>query len=457
MGAINALLLGFLNPDHKALNFQCGLAGAPNLRNVLLTQAKYDEFALFREGELLVPPLREHPARIGAFGLTSPVEWNTTYGSFADGTARRAALVNMEHHFLPLTNKAVAEAVDWMRLALKGGQTDEYWIEPTSQIFMVKELFGLATLLVTILSLIPLTSIFLASKYFAPVAQPMPDRYAAKRGTWWIFASINALIGGLLYPPLTSQAGLSDKVQGIIPWMKLQVGNGLYLWFLVNAVVCLILFSIWYFTSARKAGVTMYDMGASFDERKCKLDWGILGKTLLLGVILFLWMYVLEGISQWALGQEFRFAWPFMRQFSSLARVGYFFWYLLPVLAFFLINGGLFLYGQARQPAYASGAKTQWVWWLKILYAGLAGLVIVWLIQYFPWVVLGMGPGFELLGLPQYSAMWPLMLFVYVPEFALLLFMTTWFYRKTGRIYLGALMVSSLAMWFLTAGTIIAK
>jgi len=31
----------------------------------------------------------------------------------------------------------------------------------------------------------------------------------------------------------------------------------------------------------------------------------------------------------------------------------------------------------------------------------------------------------------------------------------TWFYRRTGRVYLGALMVSSLAMWFLAAGTVI--
>ncbi len=137
MGAIDSLIIGFIRPDHKALNFQCGLAGAPApaLHNVLLTQAKFDEFALFRENELLVPPLKDNQARKDAFGLTSTVEWDTTYGSFTDGSARRAALINMEHHFLPLTNKAVREAVDWMRLALKGGATDKYWIDPGSRSF----------------------------------------------------------------------------------------------------------------------------------------------------------------------------------------------------------------------------------------------------------------------------------------------------------------------------------
>jgi len=38
MGAIDALLIGYLNPDHRALNFQCGVAGSPDLKNVLLTQ-----------------------------------------------------------------------------------------------------------------------------------------------------------------------------------------------------------------------------------------------------------------------------------------------------------------------------------------------------------------------------------------------------------------------------------
>lgn len=459
MGAIDSLIIGFIRPDHKALNFQCGVAGAPApaLKNVLLTQAKYDEFSLFREGELLVPPLKDNPARMAAFGLTSTVEWDTTYGSFADGSARRAALINMEHHFLPLTNKAVAEAVDWMNQSLMGGEQDEHWIKPTRQIFLVKELFGLGTLLVTIFSLIPLTSLLLKRKFFAPVDQPMPSRYAAKRGTWWIYATINALIGGITYPILTQYTGLSDKIQGIVPWMKLQVGNGLYIWFGLNAIICAILFCVWYFTSAKKQGINLYDMGVTYDVDKNKMNWGILGKTVLLAIVLFAYMYILEGLSQWVLGQEFRFAWPFMRQFSSFRRVGYFFWYIIPVLAFFLINGGLFLYGQARQKAFASGAKTQWVWWLKILYAGLAGLLLVWLIQYIPWVVFGKGPGFELMGLPQFSALWPLMLLVYIPEFAILLFMTTWFYRKTGKIYLGALMVSILAVWFLTAGTIIAQ
>jgi hypothetical protein len=97
------------------------------------------------------------------------------------------------------------------------------------------------------------------------------------------------------------------------------------------------------------------------------------------------------------------------------------------------------------------------MWWLKNIYAMVLGLFLVWAFQYIPWFLMSMGPGFENIGLAQYSGMWPLMLFVYIPEFLVLYFWLTWFYRRTGRIYLGALVVAGVAMWFLTAGTIVLK
>jgi hypothetical protein len=457
MGGMNAVKLPALFPDNvQALDQQASLPGSPELPNVLITQARYDEFAGFRENQLRTENLNSFPSRLAALGFTDPIEWDTTYGSFEDGTARRMAFINMDHHLLPLTNKAVAEAVDWMRLALKDGEGGPMWIEPTRQIFMWKEIFGFVTLLGTLVTLIPLTNILLSTAYFAPVAQPIPNRYTAGKGQWWIFATINFLIGGILYPLTTQFGSIAGKIQVWLPFMKLQIGNGVAAFFVANAVVAGILVAIWY-RGAHKKGVTMYDLGVSFDKDKTVLNWGILGKTLLLGVILFLWMYLLEGFFQWALGQEFRFAWPYMRQFASVQRVGYFFLYLIPALLFFLINGGIFLFGQARQKELDTPAKTQWIWWLKNVFAMVTGLFLVWAFQYLPWFLNGPGPGFEAVGLAQYSGMWPLMLFVYIPEFIILFFFLTWFYRRTGRIYLGALMISSIAIWFLAAGSILSK
>ena len=436
----------------KSLNMQCGFAGTPALRNVLLSQARYDEFAFFREGQFISDNLLSSKARMDAFGVSVPMQWDTTYGNFADGSARRTAWIQMEHHFLPLNQKAVAEGVSWMNQTLNGGKTI---IEPTKQVFMWKELCGLVTLLTALLLLLPLTNILLSTSYFAPVAQKLPTRYAASKGKWWVFATVNTLIAGITYPILTQFGALGDKLQPILPWFKLQVGNGVILWMVVNSIIGAFSFFLWYRGAHKKHNVTMYDMGVSFDTEKTVFDWKILGKTVLLGAILISALYLLEGIFQWALGQEFRFVWPYMRQFPNLERFGLFILYMIPALIFFLINGGLFLFGQIRQKELSSPAKTQLVWWLKTLFAFLVGLALVWMVQYIPWYLFNAGPGFELLGLPQFSAMWPLMLQVYIPEFAILLFLHVWFYRRTGRVYLGAIMFSALMMWFLAAGSVV--
>jgi len=453
LGAIMTQILGSINPDINALNPICGYAGAMNLRNLMLTQARYDEFAIFREGLLTVDELPTHPVRVEAFGQTERVDWDVTYGNFEDGTARRATLIQMEHHFTPLNRKAVAEGVSWMEQALMGKKGA---MDPYAHVFWWKEIFGLITLLTSILMILPLATLFLSTKFFADVAQPVPTRYVASKKNWWLFATINFLIGGITYPIFTQWSGLSDVYQGIFPWLRLQVGNGVFAWLLVNVVISAILFTIWYRSANKKQNVTLYDMGVSFDQEKTKYDWKIIGKTVLLGFILFMILYLVEGFFERMLGQEFRFVWPYMRQFSSLTRVGLFFLYMIPTLLFWLINGGVFLFGQIHQKEYETPAKTQWIWWLKACFAFLTGLLIVWLIQYIPWYVFNAGPGFELMGLPQFSALWPLMLQVYIPQFLILIWILVWFYRKTGRVYLGAIVVSSLMIWFLAAGSVIA-
>jgi dienelactone hydrolase len=444
MGGVTAFAIADANGDVKAIVSQDGGTGTPDNSDVLFLKPTMAEFTNSMEALIPVNP--------ADFGLSAPVEWDTTYGNFEDGTARRAALIWGDHHLMSLSPRAVAEAVDWFRLSLMDGAKDAHWIEPSSQVYMFKEIFGLIALLGAIASLIPLTNLLLSTAYFSPVAQPMPTGYVASKGKWWIFATINALLGGVFWLFFAYKGDVLEK----LPFMKLLMGNGTALWFLINAVVAAVLIYLWYRTSAKKEGVTTYELGVSFDKEKTRFDWGILGKTLLLGVILFLWMYVLAGISRWALGEEFRFAWPYMREFQTPQRVGLFLIYLIPALLFFLINGGVFLFGQARQAEYSTPNKSLWMWWLKNLYAGLMGLFLVWALQYIPWMLAGTGPFWGLTGtVGAPFAIWILMLWVYIPEFVVLLFMLTWFFRRTGRIYLGALVIAMMAIWFLAAGSVV--
>lgn len=448
MGSMTTYATAGLNPDHKALNPQCGATPDPSYHNVLLSQALWEEFLGFRENEGRVEGLTTHPNRLKGFLREDVVEWDTTYGSFADGTARRMALIRTVHPGVTHSHHAVTEAVEWMRQALMQDAEPANWIPADRHIYMWKEWATLAALLIAIFSLVPLTNLLFEIPWFAEVVQPMPEGYVAQKKQWWLLAAINVVIGTLTYSWATFTAGqIRPK------FIHLPQGWAVAFWFMICSLIFVVLFTIWYRTTAKKQGVTMYHMGVSFDESGFRLNWRILGKTLLVGAIGFAFLYTLVSFTQWAFGMEFRFLWGFMRQFGDTERFWQFLLLLLPIFAFMLLNGGMFLFGQARQPEYGTPCKTLVIWWLKNSFALVFCLVIVWAVQYIPYFT-GSPPGFEVLGISAYSAMWPLMTMIYIPEFMVLLLLATWYFRRTGRVYLGSLMAASLAAWFTAAGSV---
>ncbi len=448
MGAGTTLAVALVNPDHKALNPMCGTPGSPDFNNVLLTQAKYEEFRGFRANQPTTKSLETNPERLEKFGLPAPVNWDVTYGEFGDGTARMQTLINTVHPGVTHNAKAVSQSVVWMQSALKNGQADLYWVDPNQQIFMWKELFMFLALLTALVSMIPLTNLLLLQPFFVGVSTPVPDRYVAGK-RWGRQALINNLIAGLSFPLLMGAGGY--LLGTLVPGLSMIIANGAFVWFFGNAIIYFFVFRAWYKKAHKSDGVTMYDMGISFDEDKTVIRWDLIGKTALLGFLLLGWLYLLVFISQRSLGIEFRLLWPFMREFSAV-RFGLFWIYLIPAIAFFLLNGGIFLFGQNRMKQVDTPAKTQLTWWLMNCLAGISGLVVIWMVQYVPYLA-GAAPGFEMIGLPIFGEMIPLMLFVYVPEFFVLFFFLTWFFRRTGKVYLGALVIAALAIWFQVAGT----
>ncbi|MCL2130578.1 MAG: dienelactone hydrolase family protein, partial [Treponema sp.] len=104
-------------PEHRAVVLQCGemipknYYDADNIKfkNVLLLQARFDEFDYFRDFKPIVDGLEKTPLRYSDFmGQAAPVEWNKTYGSFADGSARRMELIQNNHRLTTHDGRALA-------------------------------------------------------------------------------------------------------------------------------------------------------------------------------------------------------------------------------------------------------------------------------------------------------------------------------------------------------------
>ena len=79
----------------------------------------------------------------------------------------------------------------------------------------------------------------------------------------------------------------------------------------------------------------------------------------------------------------------------------------------------------------------------------LGGLVIVSLFEYVPFM-LGYGTGWALTGFdgPFMSA-----LVLIFPQFFVLFFVATYFYRKTGKVYLGSLITAIVVSWVACGGS----
>jgi hypothetical protein len=190
-------------------------------------------------------------------------------------------------------------------------------------------------------------------------------------------------------------------------------------------------------------------MGISFDREKTVIDWKMIGKTVLMAMIMFGFLYALTAIGYFCFNTDLRFIWPFLRPFTP-GRFLQFLLYLPFFLLFFLFNGGVRLFGQMRLKEYGSPAKTQFVWWLKNIYVMLAG----WSLFHFSNMsrsCLAKGPAGS--GRP-FAVRRPVheRACAYFPAVFCVFFAATYFYRKTGKVYLGSLITALIVSWITCGG-----
>lgn len=388
----------------------------------------------------------------------TPGQVDTTYGDFSLGNAYREHYVRgTTHPGLTADLSVQKESVAWMLQALMGQSEAQAWatVAALGQTYIYTELFGGLALIMTIVSMVFLFKLLMELRFFSEVSQPMPERVVTdKKWLWWVFAFINAAIGGVLYIFFTH----TDQDWNFPDFFALGMLNNFLGFYLISAAVSFALVSIWYFVTWKmeRGSIAPYDLGVLYNKDsvasnlKDRSGWQKFGKTVVLAGILFGWMYLLVSIFQTWFNIEFRIFWTFMKTFT-IERFYLFLIYLPIVMPFFLVVGGIFLFGQIRQKELGSPAKTQIVWWLKACFAMLTGLLIVFLVQYLPPLFRS---NYTFAGWP-FNPIMPLQLMSLLPLSALLYYLMVYFYRKTGRIYLGSIMASIITVWFLSVGGVI--
>ena len=443
--------------NHKAVVLQCGElfpstyydSKNVSFNNVLLLQAKIEEFTAFTDYTHSTNGLMETELRYHEFaGQDSPIDWDTTYGDFADGTARRIELLNVNHRLVTVSREGIATTADWFASAFGVSLP----ISGDNQIAIWKEWLTLLGMLAALGSMLPLLVLLTKTKLFAPVAQPLPSRPETllPKKKWWKTALVAIGISALTYPFITQLGhGLVPVPENIF---KMTVGNGIITWFFVLAVIAMLMLHRWRKRGAgKRMGVTLYDLGLASEDRPDKLPWGVIGRSVLLAIILVGTVYLYAWIFALAYGVDFRFVWPLLRPFSG-SRGWQLLVYLPFYLLFFLVNGGVKLYGQMRQKELSSPAKTQLAWWLRSVVVMLGGLLLIALIEYIPYFA-GIGAGMDLVFTSTFGGPFISFLIVIIPQFIIFFFLSTYAYRRTGRIYVGSVMLAILGAWAITASS----
>ena len=426
----------------KAIVLQCGelftddVYDSANIKfnNVLLLQAKYDEFSYFRDYQKTVGDnLLKSDLRTSFLGTTAAeAEWNKTYGSFDDGSARRMELLYTNHRLTTHHLGGLAVAMDWFDKAIDL-PTD---LANTDLVAKGKEYLVLGAMLLVLASLFPLMSLLLETPLFRGVKQDLPPRETMTTKKGWVKgALITILLSGATFPFMTQLGhALLPLPEGVF---RMTVGNGFLGWYLLLIIVMLITGAITR-KNLKKSGLTVE-----------QIDWSVFFKSLLLAAVLMVYMYIVNLIYCALFDLDLRFIWPFFRPFTA-QRFLQFLVYIPVFLIFYLLNNSKIMRDLRTDATYdEKGFLRNW-FNNFLLMAG--GVLIIVLIEYIPFFA-NIGPGADLLFGSTFGGPFMSILILFVPQVMFFSILCTYAYRKTGRAYTGACLAAMLACWIVTGGS----
>jgi hypothetical protein len=424
-------------------------ASGTNPKNMLMIFGKWDEYRDRMTGTRdFETEWMDTPQTQAAIPAENP-QFGVTYGDFDAGTARRVYMPRSIHIQESHHEGAIAEAVTWIRESLQPAQA--YWIEAHSQIWQIKEAATLVAMLAGFAALLPLGLLLLRTRLFSPLQGPVAGEYACTNREYFKYASINGLLMWLYLPLIFALFGLHVYVFQIDKLFPMMLVNGTVWWFLIINVIGFFIFRGWYKRRSRETGLTLDELGISYNEERFGIDWGKFGKTVLLAVILFLFAYASEHALEQIFIIDYRFVFPFASDLTAYRSLMFLIYFPFLLISFIFL--GTFIHGILRRPQKGSWWKTFLNWSVINTLTLIVPLILFMLIQYVPLFLTGAipftGPGGML-------ANYTMSLFHIIGVLILVTPLSTWFYQLTGKIYLGAILNAALVAWMFTSSQVIA-
>jgi dienelactone hydrolase len=442
------------NPEVQAIVFSgygyLDTATLDNPKNMLMILGKYDEYRERMTGtddfeaEWMSSP--QTLAAIGSAGL----DFDTTYGSFVDGTARRVHMTLTTHVGESFDKGAIAEAITWYHQALD--PDSPLTIPADQQIWRYKEIGSLLALVAGIFSVLPAAVLLLGVKPFSALVGVPNASYACDRKTFRNTFLINSGLTLLFLPLVLTIFGLHVYVVRIDKVFPMMMVNGVVFWFLVINIIGFLIFRGW-LKKQRSANpaVNAKELGISDSEEKIRWGWAKIWRALLLGVVLFAFVYALEAIPESLMLVDWRYKFPYASDLTGYRFLMMLLYFPLFLIGFIQVN--IMLQGQLRPKP----GKSHFATILRKSVVGTLVMVIPLLfmmaLQYVPLFTAGIvpfvGPGGALVGFVINIEHMIVLLALMVPVGTVL-------YEATGSVYPGAVLNALIVTWMFTSSSVIA-
>jgi pimeloyl-ACP methyl ester carboxylesterase len=398
-------------------------------RNFGLVFGQYDEFSPSMWSSATGAGIVDTEKLQAQFAVTETVQPDRLYGSIAEGTARQLYLPAQTHPANHITRSGVAGALDWVQRTTSAPNP----IPADQQIWPWKEFGTFLSLLGGILFLISAGPALLQIPLFRELAaSPAPSAGIRDRG-WYLAAVIVMAIPALTYFSFQGWAA-------VIPTSALfaqNLTNGFMVWALGNAVISLLLFSLWHFAlGGRAGGGNGYNYGLLPGN---ELSLRKLALSLLLALTVVFSLYLLLAIVHGLFTADFRY-WVIAVKLMNGLQFRLFLGYLLPFTAFFLVFA-LILHGQMRRNDAWSFARAATV---NAVLAG-GGILALLLYQYGTLFATGS------LAIPS-QALLTIVALQFVVVLPIAAIISTRYFMATGQLYVGAFINGLFVTWLIVAG-----
>jgi dienelactone hydrolase len=393
--------------------------------NVAIDYATHDEGAFRnanRNADMRTAPeaLRLVNSVLGKDEAVTEVEMGRAYGDPAARTMRVVYNTANIHPLLPYDRTSIAHLVGFF--------STSFGLEPAGpvagQTWMIKEAFTLVALAGSLLFLVPFASVLLATPAFSSLVHPVPPALPRRspRGTllFWASFTVSVLLACYLFVPMVRatfilfpEASAAQQTW----WFPQRVNNAVLLWAVVNGTIGLLLSWLTYRFHGRRHGVTAEMLGL-------RTSVGELARTAGLALAVFGAFYTLLFASYGLFHTDFRFL--FVSAAASFPRN-----MLIVALEYIPLFFVFYLANSIRvNSASRFEGQREWVSLLVMGLGNSVGLALILAIQY---------GCFALTGTVFWTTEWLFanLLFGIIPMMFVLPYFNRYFFRLTGRVYLG--------------------